>query len=55
MNPSKKPHIFVVGNEKGVAGKTTCSMHLIIGLLERGYNIASVDVDSRQGDRKSVV
>jgi len=55
MNPSKKPHIFVVGNEKGGAGKTTCSMHLIIGLLERGYNIASVDVDSRQGSLSSYI
>ncbi|MDP4709100.1 MAG: division plane positioning ATPase MipZ [Rickettsiaceae bacterium] len=48
MNQSKKPKIFVVGNEKGGAGKTTCSMHLIIGLLDRGYNIASIDTDSRQ-------
>ena len=48
MNQNKNPHIFVVGNEKGGAGKTTCSMHLIIGLLDRGYNVASIDVDSRQ-------
>ncbi len=43
-----KPHVFVVGNEKGGAGKTTCSMHLIVGLLERGFRVASIDVDSRQ-------
>ena len=48
MNQSKKPRIFVVGNEKGGAGKTTFSMHLIIGLLDRGYKIASIDTDSRQ-------
>ena len=48
MNQTKNPHIFVVGNEKGGAGKTTCSMHLIIGLLDKGYDIASIDVDSRQ-------
>ena len=48
MNQSKKPYIFVVGNEKGGAGKTTCSMHLIIGLLDRGYKVASIDTDSRQ-------
>lgn len=48
MNRNKKPYIFVVGNEKGGAGKTTCSMHLIIGLLEKGYKIVSIDADSRQ-------
>lgn len=48
MNQSKKPRIFVIGNEKGGAGKTTCSMHLIIGLLDKGYKIASIDTDSRQ-------
>ncbi|NRB11569.1 MAG: AAA family ATPase [Rickettsiaceae bacterium] len=44
----KKTHILVVGNEKGGAGKTTCSMHLITSLLDQGYNIASIDTDSRQ-------
>ena len=48
MSQSNKPHIFVVGNEKGGAGKTTCSMHLIIGLLDQGYKVASMDTDSRQ-------
>lgn len=43
-----KPHIFVIGNEKGGAGKTTCSMHLIAGLLDQKYKIASIDIDSRQ-------
>ena len=55
MNQNKNPHIFVVGNEKGGAGKTTCSMHLIIGLLDRGYNIASIDVDSRQHSLTSYI
>ena len=44
------PYVFVVGNEKGGAGKTTCSMHLIIGLLDRGYNIASIDTDNERRD-----
>ncbi|GAB4163170.1 MAG: division plane positioning ATPase MipZ [Rickettsiaceae bacterium] len=48
MSHNKKPYVFVVGNEKGGAGKTTCSMHLIIGLLYKGYKIASIDADSRQ-------
>ena len=55
MSLNRKPHIFVVGNEKGGAGKTTCSMHLIIGLLDRGYHIASIDVDSRQGSLSSYI
>ena len=55
MNQNKNPHIFVVGNEKGGAGKTTCSMHLIIGLLDRGYDIASIDVDSRQHSLTSYI
>lgn len=48
MSQNNNPRIFVVGNEKGGAGKTTCSMHLIIGLLDRGFKVASIDVDSRQ-------
>jgi len=42
------PHIFVIGNEKGGAGKTTCSMHLIAGMMERGLKVASIDADCRQ-------
>lgn len=42
------PHIFVIGNEKGGAGKTTCAMHLITGLLEKGLKVASLDTDCRQ-------
>ena len=41
-------HCIVVGNEKGGSGKTTTSMHLIIGLLKLGYKVASLDIDSRQ-------
>lgn len=47
MNP-KLPYIIVVGNEKGGAGKTTLSMHLICGLLDRGLNVSSMDTDCRQ-------
>jgi chromosome partitioning protein len=43
-----RPYIFVVGNEKGGAGKTTCSMHLIAGLLDKGYKVGSLDADCRQ-------
>lgn len=48
MSQSNKPYVFVVGNEKGGAGKTTCSMHLIAGLLDQGFKVASIDTDSRQ-------
>ncbi len=48
MKNNKQPHVFVVGNEKGGAGKTTCSIHLIVSLLYNGYKVASIDVDTRQ-------
>ncbi len=40
--------IIVVGNEKGGTGKSTISMHMIIGLLERGLRVGSMDLDARQ-------
>lgn len=42
------PHIFVLGNVKGGSGKTTCSMHLIAGLLSYGLRVASLDADYNQ-------
>ena len=42
-------HMIVVGNEKGGSGKSTTAMHLIVGLMQRGYSVASVDVDFSQG------
>ncbi|MFY9589768.1 division plane positioning ATPase MipZ [Rickettsia endosymbiont of Halotydeus destructor] len=48
MSKGNSPYIFVVGNEKGGAGKTTCSMHLIVALLYQGYKVATIDIDSRQ-------
>lgn len=48
MKSSNPPYIFVIGNEKGGAGKTTCSMHLISSLLSQGYRVSSIDADSRQ-------
>lgn len=55
MSQNRRPHIFVIGNEKGGAGKTTCSMHLIIGLMDRGYKVASIDTDSRQHSLTSYI
>lgn len=48
-----KPYIYVIGNEKGGAGKTTCCMHLISGLLYQGYRVGSIDTDCRQGSLTS--
>ncbi len=40
--------IIVIGNEKGGCGKTTTAMHLIISLLRLGFDVAAIDLDSRQ-------
>ncbi len=48
MSLNKIPYFFVIGNEKGGAGKTTCCMHLICALLEQGFKVASIDADVRQ-------
>lgn len=43
-----RPHVIVVGNEKGGCGKTTTSIHVIMALLYYGYSVSSVDIDARQ-------
>lgn len=45
---SKEPCIFVIGNEKGGAGKTTCAMHLVASLLYLGHKVGTIDADVRQ-------
>ena len=44
-----RPHIIVLGNEKGGSGKSTTAMHLIVGLLRDGYQVGTIDLDARQG------
>lgn len=44
-----KPHIIVLGNEKGGSGKSTTAMHLIVSLLHEGHLVGSIDLDARQG------
>ena len=46
---SKKPYTIVLGNEKGGTGKSTAAMHVITWLLREGYDVASLDIDARQG------
>lgn len=48
INNLNIPYVIIIGNEKGGVGKTTISMHLIVSLLYDGYNVASMDIDSRQ-------
>lgn len=42
-------HIIVIGNEKGGSGKSTTSMHVTVALMMKGYRVATIDVDGRQG------
>lgn len=44
-----KPHVIVLGNEKGGTGKSTTAMHLITYLLRLGFQVGTMDVDARQG------
>ncbi len=44
----KKPHILVIGNEKGGSGKTTTSMHIMVALMRLGFKLGSMDIDARQ-------
>ena len=41
-------HLIVLGNEKGGSGKSTTAFHLAVQLLYQGYNVATIDTDSRQ-------
>ena len=46
--PKKRPHIIVLGNEKGGSGKSTTAMHVVVSLLRQGKKVAALDLDSRQ-------
>jgi chromosome partitioning protein len=43
-----QPHVIVVGNEKGGAGKSTLAIHIATGLLHAGRRVAVIDLDLRQ-------
>lgn len=43
-----EPHVIVVGNEKGGAGKTTVSMHIVAALQAAGKSVGTIDLDLRQ-------
>lgn len=40
--------VIVVGNEKGGSGKSTTAVHLSLGLVQLGFRVVVIDVDSRQ-------
>lgn len=46
---TNQAHIIVIGNEKGGSGKSTTAMHLIVGLMQAGKKVGSLDLDVRQG------
>lgn len=45
----RRPHVVVIGNEKGGSGKSTTAMHLTVSLLKRGFRVGTIDLDARQG------
>ncbi|MEM1345820.1 MAG: division plane positioning ATPase MipZ [Pseudomonadota bacterium] len=44
----KRPHVVVLGNEKGGSGKSTTAMHLLVALLRGGKTVGTLDLDLRQ-------
>ena len=45
---AKQAHVIVCGNEKGGSGKTTTAMHIVVYLMNAGYKVATLDLDTRQ-------
>lgn len=43
-----KPHIIVLGNEKGGSGKSTTAMHVTAALMKLGFKVGALDLDGRQ-------
>ena len=43
-----RPHVIVLGNEKGGSGKSTTAMHLFVALARHGHRVGAMDLDSRQ-------
>ncbi len=48
-------HVIVVGNEKGGSGKSTTAMHLAVGLMRGGADVAVIDTDLRQGSLRRFI
>ncbi len=44
-----KTTVIAFGNEKGGSGKSTLAMHIAVALIEMGFKVGTIDLDSRQG------
>ena len=44
-----EPKVIVVGNEKGGSGKSTLSINIAVAYLYKGFKVATIDLDGRQG------
>ena len=44
-----EPKVIVVGNEKGGSGKSTLAINVAIAYLYKGFNVATIELDGRQG------
>lgn len=44
----QRPHVIVLGNEKGGSGKSTTAVHIAMALLVAGRSVAVIDGDHRQ-------
>ena len=47
LDLSKRPHVIVLGSEKGGTGKSTTAMHLAVVLTKMGFTVGSIDFDYR--------
>jgi len=47
-DPERRPHMIVVGNEKGGAGKSTLAAHVLFALVTMGLRVGALDLDVRQ-------
>ncbi|NWH08537.1 MAG: AAA family ATPase [Alphaproteobacteria bacterium] len=41
-------HVVVFGNEKGGSGKSTAAVHVAVALMQQGFKVGAIDLDSRQ-------
>ncbi len=45
---SGKTHFIIFANEKGGTGKSTTAVHTAVALAATGYDVAAIDLDTRQ-------